>query len=63
MCSTILSDGAVQFQVLEVQPNNPKAHFRRGVANLNLNKLEEAERDLKIAQKVNPEGSELYSLL
>ena len=45
------------FQVLDVQPDNAKALFRRGVANMNLNKIEQAESDLRRAQEISPEGS------
>lgn len=44
------------FQVLAAQPDNAKALFRRGVANMNLNKTEDAECDLRRAQEISPEG-------
>lgn len=44
------------FQVLKLEPKNTKAIFRSGVVKLNLNRLEEAEEDLKKAEELDPDG-------
>ena len=43
-------------QVLKLEPKNIKALFRSGVVKLNLNRLEEAEEDLKKAEELDPDG-------
>ena len=42
--------------MIELQPENAKAHFRRGVANLNLGKLDNATDDLKRAETLDSKG-------
>ena len=46
----------ILYKVLELQPENAKALFRRGVANMNLNNMDRAENDLKKAETLDPEG-------
>lgn len=43
-------------QVLQVQPDNAKALFRRGRACIHLNKVVEAKSDLKRALEINPDS-------
>ncbi|KAL5463855.1 hypothetical protein EMCRGX_G032798 [Ephydatia muelleri] len=40
--------------VLSAEPNNPKALFRRGTANIHLRRYEEAEMDLNRAEELSP---------
>ena len=43
--------------MLEAHPDNAKALFRRGVANIHRNKTEQAEWDLTRVQEINPGGN------
>ena len=43
-------------QALEVQPGNAKALFRRGKAHIRRGDYDKAEKDLKEAQKIEPNG-------
>ena len=50
--------------MLELQPENTKALFRRGVANMNLNNMDRAENDLRKAETLDPEGKSVpYSVI
>ena len=44
-------------QVLEHDNSNIKALYRRGVAYLNLDRLDESEADLKMALQIDPNGT------
>ena len=47
--------------MLELRPGNSKALFRRGMACLNLSRLEEARELLTKAEKIDPKG--LHALI
>lgn len=42
--------------MLQFDPSNAKAVYRRGVAYLNLNRIDEAVADLLRASELNPKG-------
>ncbi|CAG9315939.1 unnamed protein product [Blepharisma stoltei] len=46
--------------VLNVDPGNPKALYRRGVAHTELSNFEEASRDLKEARRIEPKNNSIY---
>ena len=46
-------------QVLESQPDNAKALFRRGTACIHLNLMDKARCDLTRAQEITPDSKEL----
>ncbi|XP_034251034.1 peptidyl-prolyl cis-trans isomerase D-like [Thrips palmi] len=47
-------------QVLELKPNNAKAFYRRGQANFGLHNYDDALRDLKEAQTMEPRDKKIY---
>ncbi len=41
-------------KVIQYQPKNARAYFNRAIANANLNKNEDAKRDLRKAAELDP---------
>ena len=48
-------------QVLEGDPDNSKALFRRGTARIHLNEPDKAREDLSRAQSLTPDSKEAYA--
>lgn len=49
--------------VIDKQPTNVKAYFRRGTARMNYGFLEEAKNDLLKAQELDPKNADVVSTL
>lgn len=53
-----ITKGWFIYKVLDVDTNNVKALYRRGTANSNLDKLDEAKEDLQRAHQLDPAGDD-----